>query len=49
MVAHPDDADFGCAGTMALLCRAGWEVDLLVATNGNKGTKDPNRTGQQLA
>lgn len=49
MVAHPDDADFGCAGTMALLCRAGWEVDLLVATNGNKGTKDPDRTGQQLA
>ena len=49
MVAHPDDADFGCAGTMALLCRAGWEVDLLVATNGNKGTKDPRRTAQQLA
>ena len=49
MVAHPDDADFGCAGTMALLCRAGWEVDLLVATNGNKGTKDPRRTPQQLA
>lgn len=49
MVAHPDDADFGCAGTMALLCQAGWEVDLLVATNGNKGTKDPDRTGQQLA
>lgn len=49
MVAHPDDADFGCAGTMALLRGAGWEVDLLVATNGNKGTKDPRRTGQQLA
>lgn len=49
MVAHPDDADFGCAGTMALLCKAGWGVDLLVATNGNKGTKDPDRTAQQLA
>ena len=49
MVAHPDDADFACGGTMALLCRAGWEVDLLVATNGNKGTKDPRRTPQQLA
>ena len=49
MVAHPDDADFVCGGTMALLCRAGWEVDLLVATNGNKGTKDPRRTAQQLA
>ena len=49
MVAHPDDADFGCAGTMALLCKAGWAVDLLVATNGNKGTKDPRNTAQQLA
>lgn len=49
MVAHPDDADFVCGGTMALLGRAGWEIDLLVATNGNKGTKDPNRTSQQLA
>lgn len=49
MVAHPDDADFGSGGTMALLCRMGWEVDLLVATNGNKGTKDPRHTPQQLA
>jgi LmbE family N-acetylglucosaminyl deacetylase len=49
LVAHPDDAEFMCGGTVALLARAGWEVVQLVATNGNKGTKDPRRTSQMLA
>ena len=49
MVAHPDDSELLCGGTVALLCGAGWEVDILVATNGNKGTKDPRRSSQQLA
>ena len=49
LVAHPDDGEFMCGGTVALLTRAGWTVDMLVATNGNKGTKDPRRTPQMLA
>ncbi len=49
VTAHPDDSDFVCGGTIALFARAGWEVDLLVATSGNKGTSDTDLTPQQLA
>jgi len=41
IAAHPDDADFGAAGTSMLLARAGWEVCYLVVTDGSKGTDDP--------
>lgn len=41
VAAHPDDADFGAAGTAALLAQAGWEVRYLVITDGSKGTDDP--------
>ena len=47
--AHPDDCEFSSGGTIAVLCRAGWEVDIVVVTSGNKGTKDPRVTSQQLA
>lgn len=49
VLAHPDDNEFACGGTVALLARAGWEVDIVVATSGNKGTKDPAVTPQYLA
>lgn len=49
LTAHPDDSEFMCGGTVALLTGAGWAVDMLIATNGNKGTKDPRRTPQMLA
>ena len=49
LTAHPDDSEFMCGGTVALLTAAGWTVDMLIATNGNKGTKDPRRTPQMLA
>ena len=26
VMAHPDDAEFGCAGTVALWARDGWDV-----------------------
>ena len=26
VVAHPDDAEYGCSGTVAQWCRRGWEV-----------------------
>ena len=49
VMAHPDDCEFATGGTVAALCAAGWEVDIVVATSGNKGTKDPKVTGQRLA
>jgi LmbE family N-acetylglucosaminyl deacetylase len=49
VMAHPDDCEFSCGGTVAKLCREGWDVTIVVTTSGNKGTKDPSVTGQQLA
>lgn len=49
VAAHPDDADFGAAGTAALLARDGWEVRYLVTTDGSKGSDDPTLTPEGLA
>lgn len=49
LTAHPDDCEFMCGGTVAVLTKGGWEVDIVVATSGNKGTKDPRMTSQRLA
>ena len=49
VVAHPDDAEFLCAGTVARLVEDGWHVTQVLATSGDKGTKDPNLTPEQLA
>ena len=48
IAAHPDDADFGAAGTSALLAQAGWEVRYLVVTDGSKGSDDPKFTTETL-
>lgn len=48
IAAHPDDADFGAAGTAALLARAGWHVRYVVATDGSKGSDDPAYTPERL-
>ncbi|MDA0271620.1 MAG: PIG-L family deacetylase [Chloroflexi bacterium] len=48
VAAHPDDADFGAAGTACLLARAGWEVRFVVVTDGSKGTDDPAYTTETL-
>jgi LmbE family N-acetylglucosaminyl deacetylase len=47
--AHPDDAEFLCGGTIAKLCTEGWEVRFVVATSGDKGTKDLALTPSVLA
>ncbi len=49
ITAHPDDCEFMCGGTVAVLTSMGWHVDIVVATSGNKGTKDPKMTSQRLA
>ena len=40
VTAHPDDVDFGIAGTVALLTAAGVEVDYCVVTDGQAGGFD---------
>ncbi|MDQ2850080.1 MAG: PIG-L family deacetylase, partial [Actinomycetota bacterium] len=40
VVAHPDDADFGAAGTTATWTRAGIEVTYLICTYGDQGGFD---------
>jgi LmbE family N-acetylglucosaminyl deacetylase len=37
-LAHPDDAEFLCAGTLARLVEAGWELHLVTVTAGDCGT-----------
>jgi len=46
---HPDDAEFGCAGTVARWVKEGRRVVYVVLTNGDKGTSDRLLTPQQLA
>lgn len=47
--AHPDDSEFGAAGTIALWARQGWEVYYLICTDGSKGSDDPEMTPEKLA
>ncbi len=46
--AHPDDTEFACGGSILRWTRQGCEVNYLVCTNGDKGTKDLQMTGEQL-
>ena len=45
---HPDDAEYGIAGTVAKWIREGKEVIYAVCTNGNKGSSDPEMKPEQL-
>ena len=36
--AHPDDAEFMCAGTLSLLQKAGWTIHIATMAKGDKGT-----------
>jgi LmbE family N-acetylglucosaminyl deacetylase len=46
--AHPDDAEFGLAGTMAKWARAGVEITYCMVTNGASGSDDPDMTREKL-
>lgn len=48
ITAHPDDAEFGAAGSIAKWTREGRRVVYVVCTSGDKGTDDPDITPQQL-
>ena len=48
IVAHPDDAEFDCAGTVAKWASEGNEVAYVLLTSGDKGSDDPSVTPEQL-
>src|SRR5436853_7376036 len=45
---HPDDDVFGAGGTIALLNRKHNKVYIVVYTNDDKGSYDPEMTSQRL-
>jgi LmbE family N-acetylglucosaminyl deacetylase len=47
--AHPDDAEFGVAGTVARWTDEGKTVIYAICTNGDKGTSDRTLAPDQLA
>jgi LmbE family N-acetylglucosaminyl deacetylase len=47
--AHPDDIEFGVAGTAALWAKHGAEVIYVVITDGNVGSHEPDMTAEKLA
>lgn len=49
VVAHPDDIDFGMAGTVAALTSAGCHVAYCLATSGEAGGDDLAHTSDELA
>ncbi len=48
ITAHPDDAEFGAAGTVARWTQAGKSAVYVVCTSGDKGSSDRSLTPQQL-
>ncbi|MBI4299622.1 MAG: PIG-L family deacetylase [Chloroflexi bacterium] len=49
VMAHPDDAEFSSAGTVAKWAEEGREVYYVICTNGDKGSSDPEMTPGRLA
>jgi len=46
--AHPDDPDFGVAGTVAKWTSQGAKVTYVVVTDGSKGSPEPKMTKEKL-
>lgn len=49
IVAHPDDAEFTMAGTVAVWAQQGCAVSYVICTRGDRGSNDPNLTPWELA
>ncbi|CAN5720731.1 PIG-L family deacetylase [soil metagenome] len=47
--AHPDDVEFGCAGTLAKWADEGAEVTMCIVTDGSTGTQDQELMGTNLS
>lgn len=46
--AHPDDAEYGAAGTVAAWVKQGVEVRYVLCSNGASGSSDPEMTRERL-
>jgi LmbE family N-acetylglucosaminyl deacetylase len=49
IVAHPDDPEFGCAGTILKWAQAGKQITYVLITSGDKGSGDPDLRPGRLA
>jgi LmbE family N-acetylglucosaminyl deacetylase len=49
ITAHPDDVDFGAAGTIAQWTDAGLDVSYCIVTNGEAGGSDPTVSRTEMA
>lgn len=49
VAAHPDDIEFGAAGTVARWGDEGWDVRYVIATSGEKGAQDARVDAVALA
>jgi len=49
ITAHPDDVDFGAAGTIARWTDAGLDVSYCIVTNGDAGGSDPSVSRADMA
>ena len=49
VTAHPDDVDFGAAGTVAAFTKAGVEVTYCIVTNGDAGGSDRSVSRSDMA
>ncbi len=49
VVAHPDDIDFGVAGSVAMWTNAGIEVTYCLVTSGDAGGEDRNQSREDMA
>lgn len=47
-MAHPDDAEFLCAGSVAKWTSEGHRVTYVLITNGDKGSDDPEMSAERL-
>src|SRR5512133_1919187 len=49
IVAHPDDIEFSCAGTMARWAKAGARIAYVLCTSGDVGIADPGMSRARAA
>jgi LmbE family N-acetylglucosaminyl deacetylase len=49
IVAHPDDIEFYCAGTVLQMTGRGVAVDFVLATSGDKGARDATKSRAKVA
>ena len=47
IVAHPDDIEFSCAGTLARWADNGARISYVICTSGDVGFDEPNMTKEK--